>query len=59
MIGSSTGWSVAEWALHTFADPELLIVLAAGVCALVGFWVKARVSEVATRDEARPADDLI
>lgn len=58
MIDSSAARVVADGIVGAFADPELLIVLVAGVCALVGFWVSARIAELKARDP-QPADDLI
>ena len=58
MIDSSAAWVVADWVVDVFADPELVTVLVAGVSALVGFWVSARIAELKARDP-QPADDLI
>jgi hypothetical protein len=58
MRDSNAGWVVADWVMNTFADPELVMVLVAGVGALVGFWVTARIAELKARDP-QPADDLM
>jgi hypothetical protein len=55
----SSLWSLAAWVVDAFSDPELLIVFVAGIAALVGFRVAARVRALAAREDARPADDLI
>jgi hypothetical protein len=59
MNASSTVWIVADWMLATVADPELLVILVAGLCALAGFWARARIAEQASRSAARPGDDVL
>jgi len=60
MTGESSLWSLAAWVVDAFSDPELLVVFVAGIAALVGFRIAARVRELAAReDDVRPADDLI
>lgn len=59
MFGESNAWSIAAGIVDAFSDPELLVVLVAGIAALVGFRVAARIEALKARDDARPADDLI
>ena len=59
MNAASTVWIVADWMLATVADPELLVVLVAGLCALAGFWVRARIAAQASGPAARPGDDVL
>ena len=59
MPESNPVWMAAAWVVENVEHPEHLLLLAAGLAALGGFWVAARIAQVKARDDVPAGDDLV